>query len=83
MSKSTLKAFLMSHPEISSFILSGFIVSNGDVVMGILSAYTKDGFKVCSYVDDDDMTEEEKQKHHEQLAEQAIKVLFANLQKKG
>lgn len=83
MSKHTLKAFLVSHPEISSFILSGFIVCNGDVMMGILSTYTKDGFKVCSYVDDDDLTEEEKQKHHEELAERAIKVLFVNLQKKG
>lgn len=83
MSMNTLKAFLMSHPEVSSLILSDFIVYNGDVMMGILSTYTKDGFKVCSYVDDDDLTEEEKKRHHEELAEQALKVLFANLQGKG
>lgn len=81
-----LKKFLTNHPEISSLILSGFIIYNGDVMMGVLSSYTKDGFSVTSYVDDDNMTEEEKLKHHEELAEQAIRVLFlqANaLQKKG
>lgn len=79
-----LKMFLTNHPEISSLILSGFIVYNGDMMMGILSSYTKDGFNVSSYVDDDNLTEEEKLKHHEELAEQAIKILFSNnLQKKG
>lgn len=81
-----LKKFLTNHPEISSLILSGFIVYNGDVMMGILSSYTKDGFTVNSYIDDDNMTEEEKLKHHEELAEQAIKVLFLrtnSVQKKG
>lgn len=79
-----LKKFLTNHPEISSLILYGFIVYTGDVMMGVLSSYTKDGFTVNSYIDDDNMTEEEKLKHHEELAEQAIKILFSNnLQKKG
>lgn len=81
-----LKKFLTNHPEISSLILSGFIVYNGDVMMGILSSYTKDGFNVSSYVDDDNLTEEEKLRHHEELAEEAIKVLFLqtnSIQKKG
>lgn len=81
-----LKKFLTNHPEISSLILSGFIVYNGDVMMGVLSSYTKDGFTVNSYVDDDNMTEEEKLRHHEELAEEAIKVLFLqtnSIQKKG
>lgn len=81
-----LKKFLTNHPEISSLILSGFIIYNGDVMMGVLSSYTKDGFSVTSYVDDDNMTEEEKLRHHEELAEEAIKVLFLqtnSIQKKG
>lgn len=81
-----LKKFLTNHPEISSLIFSGFIVYNGDVMMGVLSSYTKDGFTVNSYVDDDNMTEEEKLRHHEELAEQAIRALFLktnSVQKKG
>lgn len=81
-----IKKFLTNHPEISSLILSGFIVYNGDVMMGVLSSYTKDGFTVNSYIDDDNMTEEEKLRHHEELAEEAIKVLFLqtnSIQKKG
>lgn len=76
-----LKKFLIDHPDIASLIISGRISFNGDDFMRVLSSYTKDGFKVISSVEDDELTEEEKRKHHEDLAEQALKILY--LQMKG
>lgn len=81
MEKNLLKKFLIGHPELSSFILSGCIDFNGDVFMRIISTYTKDNFKVSSYVDDDKLTDEEKLKKHEELAEKAIKVLYEQTRK--
>ncbi len=77
----TLKQFLIQHPEISSFILTQGIAFSGDEFMTILSSYTKDGFQVTASVDDDDMTESEKLKHHEALAEEALKVLYSQMMK--
>lgn len=77
----TLKQFLIQHPEISSLILTQGIAFSGDEFMAILSSYTKDGFKVTSSVNDDDMDENEKLKHHEALAEEALKVLYSQMMK--
>lgn len=78
---SELKKFLIDHPDIASSIISGRIDFSGGDLMRVLSSYERNGFKVHSSVDDEDMTEEEKRKHHEYLAEQALKILY--LQMKG
>jgi len=77
----TLKQFLIQHPEISSLIIAQGIAFNGDDYMSILSSYSKDGFKVTASVDDDDMDENEKLKHHEALAEEALKILYSQMMK--
>lgn len=77
-----LKKFLLDHPEVASSIVSGGINFSGDDLMRVLSAYTKDGFSINACVDDDKLTEQELFKHHEELANQALKVIYLHLNEK-
>lgn len=81
MFNNSLKKFLIDNPQISSLIISGSITFTGDAFMSLLSSYTKDGFKVSSFVDDDNLTEEELYKHHEELADQALKIIYERMLK--